>query len=115
MAIKFNAHEIRFIALFESMTGAMVKDCILDDENAKVCKACTKAKADFVKTSTGFGTGGANVHDVEIMKANISKNMEVKASGGIHSLEDVLALTKAGATRIGASASVKIMEQAKEK
>ena len=94
----------------------IIETCYLtDDEKAKVCKACTKAKADFVKTSTGFGTGGANVHDVEIMKANISANMEVKASGGIHSLDDVLALTKAGATRIGASASVKIMEQAKEK
>ena len=93
----------------------IIETCYLtDDEKAKVCKACTKAKADFVKTSTGFGTGGANAHDVSIMKQNISKDMQVKASGGIHSLEDVLSLTEAGATRIGASASVKIMEQAKD-
>ena len=95
----------------------IIETCYLDDyEKAEVCKACTKAKANFVKTSTGFGTGGATSHDVSLMKANISENMEVKASGGIHSLSDVKALCEAGATRIGASASVKIMEEAgKEK
>ena len=91
----------------------IIETCYLDDyEKEEVCKACTKAGANFVKTSTGFGTGGANSHDVALMKANISKNMEVKASGGIHSLADVEELVKAGATRIGASASVKIMEEA---
>ena len=91
----------------------IIETCYLDDyEKEEICKACTKAGANFVKTSTGFGTGGANSHDVALMKANISKNMEVKASGGIHSLADVEELVKAGATRIGASASVKIMEEA---
>lgn len=91
----------------------IIETCYLDDyEKEEICKACTKAGANFVKTSTGFGTGGANAHDVALMKANISKNMEVKASGGIHSLADVEELVKAGATRIGASASVKIMEEA---
>lgn len=91
----------------------IIETCYLDDyEKVEVCKACTKAGANFVKTSTGFGTGGANSHDVALMKESISENMEVKASGGIHSLSDVEELVKAGATRIGASASVKIMEEA---
>lgn len=95
----------------------IIETCYLDDfEKEEVCKACTRAKANFVKTSTGFGTAGANTHDVALMKQSIANTMEVKASGGIHTLKDVKDLTSAGATRIGASASVKIMEEAgKEK
>ena len=93
----------------------IIETCYLDDyEKAEVCKAATLAKANFVKTSTGFGTGGANVHDVAIMKANIAPNMEVKASGGIKTYEDVKALVEAGATRIGASAGIAIMEAAEK-
>ena len=93
----------------------IIETCYLDDyEKAEVCKAATLAKANFVKTSTGFGTGGANTHDVAIMKANIAPNMEVKASGGIKTYEDVKALVEAGATRIGASAGIAIMEAAEE-
>ena len=93
----------------------IIETCYLDDfEKAEVCKAATRAKAHFVKTSTGFGTGGANAHDVAIMKANISSDMEVKASGGIKTYEDVKALVNAGATRIGASAGIAIMQAAKE-
>lgn len=90
----------------------IIETCYLDDfEKAEVCKAATRAKANFVKTSTGFGTGGANCHDVAIMKANISANMEVKASGGIKTYQDVKELTKAGATRIGASSGMAIIEE----
>ena len=93
----------------------IIETCYLDDEEkAEVCKAATRAKANFVKTSTGFGTGGANCHDVAIMKANISSDMEVKASGGIKTYEDVKALVNAGATRIGASAGIAIIEEAKK-
>ena len=93
----------------------IIETCYLsDEEKVEVCKACTRAKANFVKTSTGFGTAGAKKEDVRLMKNSISENMEVKASGGIHSAEDVLDMIEAGATRIGASASVKIMEAAKE-
>ena len=91
----------------------IIETCYLDDfEKAEVCKAATRAQANFVKTSTGFGNGGANCHDVAIMKANISKDMEVKASGGIKTYEDVKALVAAGATRIGASSGIAIIEEA---
>ena len=104
------------VALAQGKTlKVIIETCYLtDEEKVEVCKACTKANANFVKTSTGFGTGGAKVEDVRLMKASISKNMHVKASGGIHTLADVNALVDAGASRIGASASVKIMEEAKE-
>lgn len=88
----------------------IIETCYLDDEEKReVCMAAARANANFVKTSTGFGTGGANVHDVEIMKASIPDTMEVKASGGIRDIDDFLALYNAGATRIGASSGVKIM------
>ena len=91
----------------------IIETCYLDDfEKAEVCKAATRAHAHFVKTSTGFGTGGANCHDVALMKANISSDMEVKASGGIKTYEDVKALVEAGATRIGASSGIAIIEEA---
>ena len=95
--------------------GAIVKVIIetaLLDENQKAV-ACTLAKlagADFVKTSTGFAASGATVHDVALMRSIVGPKIGVKASGGIRTLEDVQKMTAAGATRIGASASVKIVE-----
>jgi deoxyribose-phosphate aldolase len=74
--------------------------------------AAKKAGADFVKTSTGFSTGGATAEDVALMRAAVGAGMGIKASGGIRSFEDVQKMVSAGATRIGASASVKIVEQA---
>ena len=121
---KAKEHNFKYIedeiaAVVKAAKGNTVKviieTCYLDDyEKCEVCKAATLAKANFVKTSTGFGTGGANPHDVAIMKANISKNMEVKASGGIKTYDDVKALVEAGATRIGASAGIAIMEAAQK-
>lgn len=113
----FNYIETEIAAVVKAAKGNTVKviieTCYLDDfEKAEVCKAATRAHANFVKTSTGFGTGGANCHDVAIMKANISASMEVKASGGIKTYEDVKALVKAGATRIGASSGIAIIEEA---
>jgi deoxyribose-phosphate aldolase len=95
--------------------GAILKvilEMALLDDNQKAT-ACTLAKlagADFVKTSTGFGPSGATAHDVALMRAVVGPEMGVKASGGIRTLEDLRAMTAAGATRIGASASVKIVE-----
>lgn len=95
--------------------GALVKVIIetaLLDDNEKAI-ACTLAKlagADYVKTSTGFAAAGATVHDVALMRAVVGPKMGVKASGGVRTLEDVKKLAEAGATRIGASASVKIIE-----
>ncbi len=92
----------------------IIETCYLSEDEKVACTlAARRAKANFVKTSTGFGTGGALVTDIVTMKANISDDMEVKASGGIRSYEDLLAMSKAGATRIGTSNGVKIMEEAK--
>jgi deoxyribose-phosphate aldolase len=73
---------------------------------------CQAAGADFVKTSTGFGTGGATVEDVELMRRVIGSSMGVKAAGGIRTYADAVAMIKAGANRLGASAGVKIVQEA---
>ena len=75
-----------------------------------MCKAATLAKANFVKTSTGFGTGGATKEDVALMKKSISDDMFVKASGAVRTKDDVLKMVEAGASRIGASSGVEIMK-----
>jgi deoxyribose-phosphate aldolase len=97
--------------------GAIVKvilETALLDDNQKVmaCMLAKMAKADFVKTSTGFGPSGATAHDVELMRMTVGPEMGVKASGGIRTLDDLRKMAEAGATRIGASASVKIVEAA---
>jgi deoxyribose-phosphate aldolase len=81
-----------------------------DEEKVLASKLSKQAGADFVKTSTGFSTGGATAHDVALMRSAVGPQMGVKASGGVRTLEDLRAMTAAGATRIGASASVKIVE-----
>jgi deoxyribose-phosphate aldolase len=82
------------------------------EEKVRAALASKKAGADFVKTSTGFSTGGATAEDVAIMRAIVGSEIGVKASGGVRTFEDLKKMVCAGATRIGASASVKIMEQA---
>ncbi|MDR3075910.1 MAG: deoxyribose-phosphate aldolase [Synergistaceae bacterium] len=84
--------------------------CLSDEEKVTACRLAAEAGADFVKTSTGFGTGGANPHDVALMKANIPKCMRVKASGGMRTWDDVRPNLEAGADRLGVSASVAILE-----
>ena len=102
-------------AVVEAAKGTLVKviieTCLLtDDEKVKACQIAQKAGADFVKTSTGFSSGGATVEDVALMRKTVGPDMGVKASGGARSYEDALAFIKAGATRIGASSGVAIME-----
>ncbi|GEL78324.1 deoxyribose-phosphate aldolase [Tenuibacillus multivorans] len=80
------------------------------DEKVKACELAKKAEADFVKTSTGFSGGGANVDDIRLMRLTVGPEMGVKASGGVRSLEDTNAMIDAGATRIGASAGVDIIK-----
>jgi deoxyribose-phosphate aldolase len=82
------------------------------EEKVRAALASKRAGADFVKTSTGFSTGGATAEDVAIMRAVVGSDMGVKASGGVRTFDDLKKMVCAGATRIGASASVKIMEQA---
>ena len=84
-----------------------------DDQKIVACRLAKVAGADFVKTSTGFSSSGATVHDVELMRSAVGPEMGVKASGGIRTLEDLLKMLAAGATRIGASASVKIVQAAR--
>jgi len=98
--------------------GAILKVIIeaallTDEEKVIACQLAKAAGADYVKTSTGFGPGGATVHDVTLMRRAVGPEMGVKAAGGIHPYEEAQAMVVAGATRIGASAGVKILQQAK--
>ena len=100
----------------QKILKVIIETCLLNDyEKVKACQIANKAGADFVKTSTGFSTGGAKVEDVRLMRETVGEEMGVKASGGIRTLEDVEKFIEAGANRIGASASVQIMEELKNK
>ena len=89
----------------------ILETCLLTPEEIEeACRLAKDSGAHFVKTSTGFGSGGAKAEDVARMKQTVGPDMEVKASGGIRSLETVLTMIEAGADRIGASASVAVME-----
>jgi deoxyribose-phosphate aldolase len=81
-----------------------------DDQKTAACTICKQAGADFVKTSTGFSTQGATMHDVALMRRVVGQDLGVKASGGIRTLEDLEAMRAAGASRIGTSAGVTIIE-----
>jgi deoxyribose-phosphate aldolase len=85
---------------------------LTDEEKVRACHLAKKAGADFVKTSTGFSSGGATIEDVTLMRRTVGPNIGVKASGGIRSLVDAQNMVAAGATRLGASAGVKIVQEA---
>lgn len=89
-------------------TGALTQE-----EKVQACLVCKDAGADFVKTSTGFGPGGATVEDIRLMRETVGPDLGVKASGGVRDYETVMAMIEAGATRIGASAGVAIVTGAK--
>jgi deoxyribose-phosphate aldolase len=96
-------------------SGAIVKvileTALLDDDQKVIaCQLAKKAGADFVKTSSGFGPSGATIHDVQLMRSTVGPEMGVKASGGIRTLDDLNKMIAAGATRIGASSSVQIVQ-----
>ena len=111
-AVKLDIQQVaRVTHEARAILKVILETALLDDNQKAV--ACTLAKlagADFVKTSTGFSTAGATAHDVSLMRGVVGPEMGVKASGGIRTLDDVRIMTAAGATRIGASASVKIVE-----
>jgi deoxyribose-phosphate aldolase len=107
--------DIQQVVKVSHEAGAIVKvileTALLDDNQKAVASTlCKMAGADFVKTSTGFGPSGATAHDVALMRQVVGPDMGVKASGGIRTLDDLRKMAAAGATRIGASASVKIVE-----
>ena len=95
----------------KAIVKVILEICLLTDEEIKLASRLSKeAGADFVKTSTGFSTGGATVEAVRMMRETVGPDLGVKASGGVRSLEDVEKMVEAGATRIGASSGVQIMQ-----
>ncbi|WP_444644745.1 deoxyribose-phosphate aldolase [Caproiciproducens sp. R1] len=95
----------------KALLKVIIETCLLNDEQkGKACELAVEAGADFVKTSTGFSTGGATVHDVELMKRAVQGKAKVKASGGVRTYEDAMNMIHAGADRIGTSNGVKMME-----
>ncbi|MBM6651595.1 deoxyribose-phosphate aldolase [Megamonas funiformis] len=104
-------HQIVEATKDKAIVKVIIEACLLtDEEKIKACELSQKAGADFVKTSTGFSTGGATVHDVALMRKTVGTDMGVKASGGVHTHEEALAMIEAGANRIGASAGVKLLK-----
>ncbi|WP_438757459.1 deoxyribose-phosphate aldolase [Enterococcus sp. AZ126] len=95
----------------KALVKVIIETALLtDEEKIKVCELAKEAGADFVKTSTGFSTGGATIADVKLMRETVGPSMGVKASGGIHNEAEAKAMIEAGATRIGTSAGVAIIE-----
>ena len=98
-----------------SVLKVIIETCLLDDkEKILACKIAKEYGADFVKTSTGFSTGGATEHDIELMRKTVGDKMGVKASGGIKTYEDAIKMINAGANRLGTSSGIAIMKSAKE-
>ena len=95
----------------KALVKVIIETCLLsDEEKVRACEAAVRAGADFVKTSTGFSTGGATPEDVALMRRTVGPDLGVKASGGVRNLEDMERMVAAGATRIGASSGVKIVQ-----
>jgi deoxyribose-phosphate aldolase len=98
-----------------AIVKVIIETCYLSDaEKVKACEVAAKSGARFVKTSTGFGTGGASVEDVKLMRKTVGEALKVKASGGIRSYHDAILMLDAGADRIGASSSVPIVSELPE-
>ncbi|MBC8590724.1 deoxyribose-phosphate aldolase [Wansuia hejianensis] len=94
-----------------ALVKVIIETCLLTEEEKIIaCKLSMESKADFVKTSTGFSTGGATVEDVRLMKSIVGDKLEVKASGGVRDVESAKAMIEAGATRLGTSSGVKIIK-----
>ncbi|WP_341433415.1 deoxyribose-phosphate aldolase [Mesomycoplasma ovipneumoniae] len=122
---KFKEKEFDFVIneinLIKKEIGSKILKVIVEtallsaNEIAEATKIVSKSNADFIKTSTGFSYRGATVQDIEIMSANKSKNLQIKAAGGISSIEDIKTYYKLGATRFGTSKSVSIVENLDDK
>ena len=105
---------LEYEGVVDAANGTLVKvimeTCLLtDEEKVKACELSVEAGANFVKTSTGFSTGGATAEDIALMRKTVGPDLGVKASGGVRSLEDMKLMIENGATRIGASSGVAIM------
>lgn len=116
-AYAYTLADIAAVASVTHRAGGLLKviieTCLLsDEEKMKACVLAKKAQADYVKTSTGFSTGGATASDITLMRRTVGSALGVKASGGIRTTADAIAMVEAGASRIGASASIAIIEGA---
>ena len=105
--------EIRTLkeAAGDKVLKVIVETCYLtEEEKIKLCQCVTNAKADYIKTSTGFGTDGATIEDIRLFSKNIGPNVKMKAAGGVKSREDLEMFLDAGCDRIGTSSAVKMLE-----
>jgi len=98
------------VAAGDKILKVIIEACYLTDaEKIKLCECVTKAGADYIKTSTGFGTGGATIEDVNLFRLNIGKNVKIKAAGGVKSRADLEMFINAGCDRIGTSSAITIL------
>lgn len=110
-AVKKDIEGVVNAAKGKALTKVIIETCLLTDEEKVIaCKLSKEAGADYVKTSTGFSTGGATVEDIKLMRETVGPEMGVKASGGVRSKEDAENMVNAGASRIGTSNGVGIVE-----
>lgn len=108
-AVEADIRAVVEAAAGKALVKVIIETCLLtDEEKVRVCRLAKQAGADFVKTSTGFSTGGATVEDIKLMRQTVGNVMGVKASGGVRTLEAAQAMVEAGATRIGTSNGVQI-------
>lgn len=113
--VKNDIEEVVHAASGKALVKVIIETCLLtDEEKVAACMAAKEAGADFVKTSTGFSTGGATVEDIRLMRQTVGPDMGVKASGGVRDYKTALAMIEAGATRIGTSSAAAIVSGASE-
>lgn len=102
------------VAKGKAIVKVIIESCLLtDEEKIKACEISKEAKADFVKTSTGFSSGGATREDITLMRKTVGEELGVKASGGVRDYKTAMEMIEAGASRIGASASISIINESK--
>lgn len=112
--VKADIESVVAAAKGKALVKVILENCLLSKEEiVKACELSKEAGADFVKTSTGFSTSGAKVEDIKLMRETVGPNMGVKASGGVRTKEDAETVIAAGASRIGASASIAMVEGSK--
>ncbi|TFE01105.1 deoxyribose-phosphate aldolase [Jeotgalibacillus salarius] len=109
--VKQDIQAVTAAAKGKALTKVIIETSLItDDEKVKACELAVEAGSDFVKTSTGFSGGGATPEDIALMRKTVGPDLGVKASGGVRSAEDAQAMIDAGATRLGASAGIKIIQ-----
>jgi deoxyribose-phosphate aldolase len=107
---------VRLAHAQQSIVKVIFENCFLKDEHKiRLCQACAEAQADYVKTSTGYGSGGATVDDLKLMRQHTPPHIGVKAAGGVRDLDMLLAVRAIGVTRVGASKTVEMLEECKRR